>query len=113
MRSNQFFGQIFLLLNLFLQLNASTIPVEAIQEGLKLVKESILQREVADKQQFARELKTNKFKVGSYQWTSEDLHFNLSNGHEYTIKEFAHAAFAHLRDNVFGIDTAQYLVKIV
>jgi hypothetical protein len=112
MLSNQFFGQIFLILNLFLQLNASTILVDAIQAGLKLVKENILQREGRDGQQFATELKTKKIK-GGYKWTSEDLHFILSNGKEYTIKEFAHAAFAHLRANVFGIDTAQYLVKIV
>jgi hypothetical protein len=110
MPSKIFLVQVILLLNLLLQLNASTIPVEAIQEGLKLVKEKIIQRAGRDGQEFARELKTKKFK-GHFKWTSEDVHFNLDDGTEYTIKEFAHAAFAHLRDNVFGINTAKYLVK--
>jgi hypothetical protein len=112
MQSIKLIVQIFLFQNLFLQFNSSTIPIEAIQEGLKLVKENILQRGGHDGQQFATELKTNKFKR-SYKWISEDLDFNLNDGTEYTVREFSHAAFAHLRDNVFGIDTAQYLVKII
>jgi hypothetical protein len=96
-----FVVKLFLLANSFLLLNASTIPINAIQEGLKLMKAKIIQRGGRDGEEFATELKTKKFK-DAYKWTSEDVDFDLDKK-EYTIKEYAHHVFAHLRDNVFGI----------
>jgi hypothetical protein len=65
-----FVVKLFLLANSFLLFNASTIPINAIQEGLKLMKAKIIQRGGRDGQKFARELKTKKFK-DDHKWTSE------------------------------------------